>query len=225
MISASIIMPVLNESAGLSNTLERLQVLRDSRTELIVVDGGSIDGSIEIARPYADRVLPSRPGRALQMNAGAAIASGDVLIFLHADTDLPEDAMQQIGTGLVVAGHHWGRFDVRLSGSRWPLRVVELLMNLRSRWSGMVTGDQAMFVRRTVFERVGGYPVLPLMEDLAISKLLRREGRPLCLKGPVITSSRRWEQRGILRTILLMWRLRLAWYFGADPADLARLYR
>jgi len=222
--SISIIMPVLNEGAVLADTLQRLQRLRDAGVELLVVDGGSSDDSREIAQAYADQVLVGGRGRAAQMNAGAALAGGDLLVFLHADTRLPEDAAGSLAAALADGSPQWGRFDVRLSGSRWPLRVIERMMNWRSRWTGMVTGDQALFVRAALFRRVGGFPQLALMEDLAISRRLRSEGPLLCLSGPVVTSSRRWEQRGIVRTVLLMWRLRLAWFFGADEAVLARRY-
>jgi len=220
----SIIMPVLNEARGLGEVLQHLQAVREQGAELLLVDGGSSDASAVVAAAYCDQVLSATRGRAAQMNAGAAAASGDLLIFLHADTRLPVDALHSIVQGMGAVNAAWGRFDVRLSGPQWRLRVVEQMMNWRSRYSGMATGDQAIFVRREVFERIGGFPPLPLMEDLALSKRLRREGRPLCLRGPVITSSRRWEQQGILRTVLLMWRLRLAWLLGADAASLARRY-
>jgi len=157
------------------------------------------------------------------MNAGAAACPADVLLFLHADTVLPDDADVLVARAL--AGRRaWGRFDVRIDSPRRLLRVVAAMMNLRSRWSGIATGDQALFVRHELFERVGGFPELPLMEDVAISRRLKRHGRPACLRARVTTSARRWERHGVWRTILLMWRLRAAYFFGADPRALAIRY-
>jgi rSAM/selenodomain-associated transferase 2 len=220
----SIVIPVLNEASILAEALARLQPVRARDTEIVVVDGGSHDGSAEAARPFADHVIAGPRGRALQMNAGARIAAGDVLLFLHADTRLPPDADLLIRQALAQSAGTWGRFDVRLSGTRPLLRVVEFLMNQRSRLTGIATGDQAMFVRRGTFEALGGFPALALMEDIALSARLKRESRPLCLRERVVTSSRKWEREGALRTIFLMWRLRLAFFLGADPADLAHRY-
>jgi rSAM/selenodomain-associated transferase 2 len=220
----TIVMPCLDEAAGIAAVLAPLQPYRAAGHEVIVADGGSRDGTAEMARSLADRVLVTRRGRAVQMNAGAAAASGDVLVFLHADTRLPLDADRLILTGLRERGRSWGRFDVRLSGGLPMLRVVEGLMNIRSRLSGIATGDQVIFATRQAFELVGRYPEIPLMEDIALSGRLKRLGRPLCLRACVVTSSRRWEQAGVWRTILFMWRLRLAYFFGADPRDLARRY-
>ncbi|HYJ78257.1 MAG TPA: TIGR04283 family arsenosugar biosynthesis glycosyltransferase, partial [Longimicrobiaceae bacterium] len=172
-----------------------------------------------------DRVLESEPGRARQQNAGAAAASGAVLLFLHADTRLPERADALVLGGMERSGRGWGRFDVRLAGRHPALRVVERLIGVRSRLTGIATGDQAVFVRRDWFERAGGFPDLPLMEDVALSRALKRLGPPLCLRETVTTSGRRWEERGVLRTVLLMWRLRWAYWRGADPAALAERYR
>lgn len=221
----SIIMPVLNERASLPATLAALQPFRAAGAELIVVDGGSMDGSREIAQHQTEQCLVSPPGRASQMNRGAAACSGDLLLFLHADTRLPAAALDDIERGLARSGRAWGRFDIKLSGSRWSLRIVEWMMNRRSRLSGIATGDQVMFVQRAAFDRVGGFPHQALMEDLELSKRLKRLTRPLCLRGPVVSSSRRWDEHGTLRTILLMWRLRLAWFLGADADALARRYR
>ena len=221
----SIIIPTLNEAAGIADTLRPLQPLRDGGHEVIVVDGGSSDGTVEAARPLADRVIASEPGRARQQNAGAAAATGDVLLFLHADTLLPAQAERRVIGGLMRSGRGWGRFDVRLSGRHPLLRVVERMIGLRSRATGIATGDQAIFVRRGWFRRAGGFPQIPLMEDVALSKVLRRMGPPLCLRQAVLTSSRRWETRGVLRTIVLMWRLRAGYALGADPAHLAERYR
>ncbi|MFL5541454.1 MAG: TIGR04283 family arsenosugar biosynthesis glycosyltransferase, partial [Longimicrobiaceae bacterium] len=188
-------------------------------------DGGSADATVARARPLADAVVASAPSRAYQQNAGAAAARGDVLLFLHADTRLPADADLLIAAGLRRTGRGWGRFDVRLTGRHPLLRVIERMMNVRSRLTGMATGDQAIFVRRDWFRAAGGFPGIPLMEDVALSKALKRRGPPLCLRATVVTSSRRWEQRGVWRTMVLMWRLRLAWWLGADPEELARRYR
>jgi len=220
----SIIIPALNEAEGIAGTLAPLQPLRARGHELVVVDGGSTDATVDRARPLADRVLSSPRGRARQQNAGAAVAGGGILLFLHADTLLPDGADTRVLDGLRASERGWGRFDVRLSGTHPLLRVVERMIGIRSRLSGIATGDQAMFVRREWFDRAGGFPDLPLMEDVALSRALRRMGRPLCLRDRVVTSSRRWEARGVWRTILLMWRLRLAYALGADPARLADRY-
>ncbi len=216
----SIVMPVLDEAAIIRRSLEALAPLRARGHEVIVVDGGSRDGTPDIARMLCDRVVGSPPGRAVQMNAGARAAAGDVLIFLHADSFLPPHAEREIGGSL--ADHLWGRFDVAIEGKPAFLKVVACSMNLRSRLTGIATGDQAIFVRREAF---GGYPEIALMEDVAFSRAMRRRGRPACLRSRVTTSGRRWERRGVLRTVLLMWRLRLMYFFGAHPDDLARLYR
>lgn len=220
----SVIVPVLNEGATLPATLVGLQGLRRRGHEVLVVDGGSEDDTTVQAAAGADAVLAAPRGRALQMNAGAARAHGEVLVFLHADTQLPAGADALIEAALAGRGRHWGRFDIRLSGGRPVFRLIETAMNLRSRLTGIATGDQVMFVRRTLFERVGGFPPIALMEDIALSARLRQCGPPACLRPPVLSSSRRWERGGIWRTILLMWRLRLAWFYGAAPTRLARLY-
>jgi len=221
----SIIIPALNEASQLRDTLAPLRALQSRGHEVIVVDGGSSDSTAEIAREYADRVIDSARGRARQMNAGAAAASGEVLLFLHADTRLPELTDALIANSLNNNQAVWGRFDVRLSGDQLLLRVVAALMNWRSRMSSIATGDQAMFVRRDAFVRIGGYPDIPLMEDIALSKLLKRVARPANLSAQVVTSSRRWEQRGIVRTIMLMWRVRMAYALGTSPHRLAQLYQ
>jgi rSAM/selenodomain-associated transferase 2 len=221
----SIIIPALNEAAALPATLAPLQPLRARGHQVVVVDGGSVDGTLQVARAMADRVIASPRGRAAQQNAGAAASESDVLLFLHADTLLPPDADRLVLDGLAASGRGWGRFDVRLSGTAPLLRVVERMMGLRSRATGIATGDQAIFVRADWFRRAGGFPPIPLMEDVALSGALKRLGPPLCLRARVTTSSRRWEERGIARTIVLMWRLRMAYALGADPARLADRYR
>jgi rSAM/selenodomain-associated transferase 2 len=221
----SIIMPVLDEGDGIAAALDALAELRGLGVEVIVVDGGSQDATVQRARLRADHVLTAPRGRAAQMNAGATRASGDVFLFLHADTALPPEAERLVLDGLARSGHDWGRFDVTIAGRHPMLRLIACMMNLRSRITGIATGDQAMFVKRDAFGAAGGFPDIPLMEDIALSKRLKRRSRPLCLRERATTSGRRWETHGVFRTILLMWRLRLAYFFGADPAALARRYR
>jgi len=220
----SVIVPTLNESVQIESTLPALQEMRRSGHEVILVDGGSDDGTPDVAAPWVDRVLLVPAGRALQQNAGALDARGDTLLFLHADTLIPFEAMAEFLDGFPASRRVWGWFDVTLSGSHFVFRVVETMMNVRARLSKITTGDHAIFVKREVFEKVGGYPEIPLMEDIAISRQLKREGRPYCPTRRIVTSSRRWEEKGILRTILLMWRLRLAYALGANPRRLARSY-
>jgi rSAM/selenodomain-associated transferase 2 len=220
-MTLSIIVPALNEAEEIETALKALAPLRGRGVELIVVDGGSSDDTVALARPFSDRVLEAPCGRATQMNAGAAAASGDILLFLHVDTRLPEDADRLVIDAL--AHHPWGRFDVRFD-TGGLLRVVAAMMNLRSRMTGICTGDQAIFVKRAVFEAAGGFAPIALMEDIAISIRLKQFGRPACLRAHVITSGRKWRRHGVWHTILLMWRLRLAYFFGSDPVRLARLY-
>ncbi len=221
----SIIIPALNEERCLGETLESLASMRTEGHECLVVDGGSSDATREIAEPLCDRVLITSPGRARQMNAGAAAASGDILVFLHADTQLPLGATKAIIAAMEPEqARGWGRFDIRLTGAHPLLRMVEALISLRSRLNGIATGDQAIFVRRQLFEEVGGFREIPLMEDVALARALLQHGRPHCLRQQVRSSSRRWEDKGIWRTIFLMWRLRWAYAHGADPHDLAKLY-
>ncbi len=219
----SIIMPVLNESAGIESALEALRPYRARGMDVVVVDGGSSDDTAARARPLADRVLEAPSGRATQMNTGAAVAQGDVLLFLHADTRLPENADTLIAEGFARSKRAWGRFDVRFDDGGW-LHLVAFTMNWRSRMTGICTGDQAMFMTRATFDEIGGFPSIALMEDVAASARLKRIGRPLSLHAHVRTSGRRWRRHGIWRTILLMWRLRLAYFFGGDPKSLARHY-
>lgn len=220
----SIIIPVLNEARLIIQTLSALQPLRASGHEVIVVDGGSTDGTIALSKPLSDRLTRSRCGRSRQMNVGAKVAMGEILLFLHADTFLPEGADRMIIEGMRNQGKRWGRFNVRLSGSHFLLRIIEWLMNWRSRLTGIATGDQGIFVQRQLFQAVSGFPDIDLMEDIALSKILKRYGRPICLRHRVLTSSRRWEENGILRTIFLMWRLRLSYCLGSGPKRLAQLY-
>jgi rSAM/selenodomain-associated transferase 2 len=224
MSRLTIIVPVLDEAAGIGETLAVLTPFRQRGVEVIVVDGGSRDGTVALAHPLADRVLSAPRGRAAQMNIGAAAASGDVLLFLHADTVLPDDADGLVQYGLADTGRIWGRFDVEIEGRNPLLALVAGLMNWRSQITGIATGDQAMFVTREAFAAAGGFPDIPLMEDIALSRKLKRAGRPLCLAARVRTSGRRWTRNGVIRTVVLMWRLRLAYWLGADPAALARRY-
>lgn len=219
----SIVIPTLDEASAISATLEALQTARERGAEVIVVDGGSSDGTRALAAPLADRVISAPRGRSAQMNAGARAAGGDALLFLHADTLLPPDALEAVGEAL-ASGREWGRFDVAIAGGDPLFAVVALLMNARSRWTGIATGDQAVFVTRAAFEAAGGFAPIPLMEDVALSRSLLGRSRPACLRTRVVTSGRRWERRGTLRTIFLMWRLRLAYALGADPHRLARRY-
>jgi rSAM/selenodomain-associated transferase 2 len=217
----SIVIPVLNEAVGIEAALRALAPYRARGVEVVVIDGGSGDGTAELARPLADRVLSAPRGRAAQMNAGAAAATGDALLFLHADTRLPDDADRLVLDGL--KDRPWGHFNVRFVDGGW-LRLVATMMNARSRLTGIATGDQAMFMTRAAYDAAGGFPAIALMEDVALSARLKRIGRPLCVTACVTTSGRRWRQRGLLQTILLMWGLRLRYFFGADPARLARAY-
>jgi rSAM/selenodomain-associated transferase 2 len=224
MPSLSIIIPALDEETGLAASIEPLAPFRARGAEVIVADGGSRDRTVEIARALADRVVGSPRGRATQMNAGAAAARGEILLFLHADTRLPEEADRLVLDGLTDSVWRWGRFDVQIEGRSWLLPVIAGLMNWRSAITGIATGDQAIFVAREAFEAVGGFPDIPLMEDVALSKRLKRVSRPLCIAARAITSGRRWDRNGVLRTVLMMWRLRLEYWLGAPPAALARRY-
>jgi rSAM/selenodomain-associated transferase 2 len=220
----SVIVPALNEAPVMRAALDGLAPLRARGHEVILVDGGSTDGTPEIAAGRADHVIGAPRGRASQMNAGARIATGDVLVFVHADTRLPIDADLAIVRELERSGGRWGRFDVSIDSSAPLLGLVARAMNARSRLSGIATGDQAIFVRRAEFTAVGGFPALTLMEDVAMSRLLKRRSPPLCLRERAITSGRRWEANGVLRTIALMWWLRLRYFLGASPDRLARSY-
>lgn len=219
----SIVLPVLNEAAGIVAVLQALAPLRAGGVEVIVVDGGSTDRSVELAGPLADHVLAAPRGRASQMNAGAAAACGGVLLFLHADTRLPE-GVEQLVAHAVDGGRRWGRFDVYVEGRSAWLPLVAAMMNLRSRLTGIATGDQAMFVTRAAFAAVGGFADIPLMEDIDLSRRLRQGSRPACLAARVTTSGRRWEAQGVWRTIFRMWWLRLRFFLGADPRYLALEY-
>lgn len=221
----SVIIPTYNEAEGIAATLLPLQHLRGLALEIILVDGGSWDSTLEQAKPLVDRIIEGSSGRARQMNAGASEATNDILLFLHADTQLPTEFPKLIQHALSISGTEWGRFDVRLSGQAPMLRVIEWMMNWRSGLTGVVTGDQAIFIRRHLFQQIGGYADIPLMEDIELSRRLRHQTWPQRIRTPLTTSSRRWEQNGIWRTIFLMWRLRLAYFFGASVEKLAKSYR
>jgi len=224
MPKLSIIIPVLDEAAEIAEALAALAPLRRRGAEIIVVDGGSCDRTVDEARPLTDQVITAPRGRGSQMNAGVATAHGDVLLFLHADTRLPSGADRVALDALEQSKRAWGRFDVTIAGRSPLLRVVAATMNWRSRLTGIATGDQAMFMTRAAFARAGGFPDIPLMEDVVMSRRLKAIGRPACLAARVTTSGRRWDRDGVVRTIFMMWRLRLAFFLGAEPARLARQY-
>jgi rSAM/selenodomain-associated transferase 2 len=215
----SVVVPTLDEAAGIEACLAALAPLRARGHEVIVADGGSADGTARLAAPLADRVLEAPRGRAAQMNAGAAAAAGDALLFLHADTFLPPEADRLVLAAL--ADRAWGRFDVAIDSEDPRLAVIAYFMNRRSRLTGIATGDQAIFARRDAF---AGFPPIALMEDVAFSRAMKRVSPPACLAARVRTSARRWEKRGVARTVLLMWRLRFAYWRGGDPDELARHY-
>lgn len=223
-IRCSIIIPVLNEKKTLSKQLALLQPLREAGHEIIVVDGGSTDGSLDIAAPYADQLINSETGRAKQMNKGARCATHDWFLFLHVDTRLPRTALKSLQAAFEKPSTQWGHFDVCLSGKRIWFRIIAWFMNKRSRITSIATGDQAMFTSKMIFNQVGGFPDIALMEDISISRRLKKIAAPVCLSDVVITSSRRWRKQGIIRTILFMWALRLGYFIGVRPEVLANFY-
>jgi len=221
--SIAVVVPVLNEQGQLPALLGMLDSL--GADEVVIVDGGSTDGTGTILAEGRSAWLTCRPGRARQMNAGAAGCKSDILLFIHADTKVTSNhllAVRKVMSDEEVVG---GRFDVRLSGSPPAFRIIEWFINIRSRLTGISTGDQCQFVRRELFERMGGYPEQPLMEDIEFARHLKRAGRIACLRDKVTTSSRRWEQHGVFRTVLLMWKLRLYYWLGVTPERLAAFYR
>jgi len=219
----TIVIPTLNEEAKIQTCLMQLQGLREEGFEVIVVDGGSIDKTPELVEGLCDRFISSRRGRAVQMNAGARQGKGEFIFFLHVDTQLPEN-FSEIISSIEDDRFCWGRFDVALSGKRRIFRVIESMMNLRSRLTGIATGDQVIFVSQKLFQEVHGFPDIAIMEDIAICRSLKNICSPLCLKQKVLTSSRRWEKHGIISTVIKMWWLRFSYYIGADPVRLARQY-
>ena len=224
-VRLSVVMPALNEAAAMAAALQALAPLAARGAQLLVADGGSQDATAGLAQAGGAQVVHAPRGRALQMNAGAQQARGDILVFLHVDTRLPPDADRLMAQALASGPQVWGRFDVHIEGRPRMLRVIAAFMNRRSRWTGIATGDQALFMTRAAFDAVGGVPAQPLMEDIEMSRRLRPLSRPACLRACVVTSGRRWETRGVWRTVLLMWRLRLAYWRGAAPEHLAELYR
>ena len=222
-LSIAIIIPVFNEAAVLPELTERLQAV--GADELIFVDGGSCDESRRLLEHSGVRWLQSEPGRATQMNAGAEDCIGDIILFIHADTIISYSNISAVRETMKDDSFVGGRFDVRLSGNNIAFRMIEWLINMRSRLTGISTGDQCQFVRRSVFEQMGGFPEQPLMEDIEFSRRLKRQGRIACLNETVITSSRRWEQHGIVATVWLMWKLRFLYCFGVSPEKLAQMYR
>ncbi|CAA9890733.1 conserved hypothetical protein [Candidatus Methylobacter favarea] len=218
----SIIIPTLNEASAIQSCLSALQPLRHN-CEIIIADGGSTDNTADLADPLADKIVTSEQGRGLQMNNGARHARGEILIFLHVDTYLPENALPGIQQQL-ASNFQWGRFDIQLSGSHFMLKLIAYMMNQRSRLTGIATGDQVIFVSRQAFAAAGAYPEIPLMEDIELCQALKKISPPVCLKAKVTSSARRWEQFGIYKTLLLMWSLRWRYFFGADPQLLADLY-
>jgi rSAM/selenodomain-associated transferase 2 len=221
----SVIVPVLNEEAVIEATMAGLQSLRAQGVELILVDGGSTDATVCLAESFVDQMVDSARGRANQMNAGAAVARAEVLLFLHADTKLPAGALDAILEGLQAPEKCWGRFDVVIEGPGLMLRVVAAMMNWRSRLTGIATGDQAIFVRKADFLAVGRFPLQALMEDIALSRSLKGRSAPVCLHETVTTSGRRWLNGGVWRTIALMWRLRLLYWLGVSPEQLVKEYK
>lgn len=244
-INISIVIPVLNEADNLPRLISHLVHLNPLPHQVILVDGGSTDNSVAVAKKLIEglidtshsviasqsasngqvadwQVVESAAGRATQMNAGADLATGNILLFLHADTQLPNHAITDIKSAVMRA--EWGRFDVHLDSSEWMLKVVSQMMNWRSRLSGIATGDQAIFVKRELFEQLGGYPDQPLMEDIELCKRLKAIGKPACLNSKVITSPRRWQQYGTWRTILLMWRLRFDYWCGVSADNIKQRY-
>ncbi|MGZ9076670.1 MAG: TIGR04283 family arsenosugar biosynthesis glycosyltransferase [Burkholderiaceae bacterium] len=224
----AVVVPAFNEGGAIEATLDRMQALRKRGTLVIVVDGGSDDATAALAKPLADRVLPSSRGRAQQMNVGARAAidgGADVLLFAHADSVLPESVDRLIETALRTSGRVWGRFDVRIDAEEHMLKVISTMMNWRSRLTGICTGDQAIFVTRQAFEQLAGFAPIALMEDIEFSKRAKALSRPAAIRACVVTSGRRWQRHGIGRTIVLMWRFRVAYFFGADPQRLAQRYR
>jgi len=220
----SIIIPVLNEATVIEEQLRGLQPFRDGDVELIVADGGSEDHTAKLAEYLADRVVVSKPGRAHQMNRGSQVAKGEVFLFLHVDTALSCDAFLELQKVLARGHFSWGWFDVRLSNTGRAYRIIGAFMNIRARLTGVCTGDQSLIVSRQLFERLRGFPEISLMEDIAISKLLRQVAKPWICDKHVIVSARRWEQRGLVRTILLMWKLRFLYFLGVSTDRLAALY-
>ncbi|KHF24760.1 TIGR04283 family arsenosugar biosynthesis glycosyltransferase [Solemya velum gill symbiont] len=225
MPAISIIIPALNEAETIEQTLSCLQMMRGRNCEVILVDGGSNDATMDLAGPLADRILTCEKGRANQLEHGVKHSTAPLIWFLHADTRVPENTDEVIEIALEKQDATWGRFNVRLDGRHPLFRIIEKMMNYRSCITGICTGDQGIFVRRDTLEAIGGVPRQALMEDIELSKRLKTTASPLCMKQVLVTSSRRWQEKGVIRTVLLMWYLRAAYAFGVPAGKLARLYR
>lgn len=223
MTSCTIVIPTLNEELEVQSCLLPLQRFREQDVEVIVVDGGSFDKTPELVDGYCDQYISMERGRAIQMNAGTLRAKGEIIFFLHVDTRLPDNFLELISS-MSVNGFYWGRFDVKLSGQHWLFRVIETMMNLRSRLTGIVTGDQVIFLSKNLYREVGGFPEIELMEDIEMSRKLKNITSPLCLREKVMTSSRRWEKNGIISTMVRMWWLRFSYFIGVDPVKLVKDY-
>ena len=223
-VKLSIIIPTLNEAESIIQTLTPLQSLRQAGHEVWVVDGGSTDNTQIITRPLCNGVIQSRKGRAIQMHAGANHACNEILLFLHADTRLP-DKLPSLFQRFEQQRYFWGHFRLQLSNTAYFYRVLAFFINQRTRLSQIATGDQCIFISRSLYQTIGGYPQIPLMEDIAISKRLKKYTPPICLIPPVVTSSRRWEKHGRVKTILIMWLLRGLYAIGISPKYLARWYQ
>jgi len=226
----SIIIPCLNEADNIVSTLTPLQSLRQRGHEIILSDGGSSDNTIQLSKNRVDLCINSAPGRAVQMNTGAKAATGDVLCFLHADTIAVDDIDKKILSAFTQSDKHsgfkWGFFNVALDGSSWQFRIIERLINMRSCITSIATGDQGIFISHDTFDALGGFSDTPLMEDIELTKRLKKISNPFCIKNtPLITSSRRWEKHGIVSTVLLMWQLRLRYFLGTPASKLAKLYK
>ena len=219
----TIVIPTLNEEVEIQACLMQLQGLRARGFEVIVVDGGSVDKTPQLVEGLCDQFVSVVPCRAIQMNVGARQARGEMIFFLHVDTRLPED-FSEIINSIEKDRFYWGRFDVRFFGQRWLFRVVEAMVNIRSRLTGIATGDQVIFMTQEIYRAVGGFPEIALMEDIAMSRRLKSISPPLCLRQKVTTSSRRWEKNGIMTTIIKMWWLRFAYFIGVNPEKLAAQY-
>ena len=223
MTKISIIIPVYNEAESIEGFLQGLQVFRQYGHEIVLIDGKSEDDTASLARPYVDRMISSHRGRAQQLHLGAKMATGQVFLFLHADTQLPELADELILRSL-GSGFYWGRFNIRLSGSSFLFRIIEKMMNWRSCMTGIATGDQALYMTKMIYQDVGGFPQIGLMEDIELCTQLSKWTKPDCLKQAVVSSSRRWENNGIVRTVFFMWKLRLQYYFGVSADKLQSKY-